>query len=184
LGLPFKTPLGDSEQFQLPVAAELAVLLATKLGASMRKTKRILLKVEMAMRCYSDRPIDAPMLVYLAFKERFSDQIPYDLFKRAEVTAESGQDICNAIEKEFMRSPTKISGLGEKIQTDATHRISDDWPELLHLTNENLGVPSDGKSYSNWAKVHLYFAKDYIPSHQRYLDAVEQVLIFEEEKKE
>jgi hypothetical protein len=53
--------------------------------------------------------------------------------------------------------------------------------ETRPVTDEELGVPSDGKSYGNWAKVHLFFAKDCIPSHQRYLDAVEQVVIFEEE---
>jgi hypothetical protein len=181
LALPLKIPLGDNEQFQLPVAAELAGKIATKLGVSMRKTKRILLKVEMAMRCYSDRPIDAPMLVYLAFKDRFRDPIPYDLFKRAGVTPVNGREISDAIEIDFQRSRQNMSFNHEKTEIDANHKIGETWPELLSLSDEELGVPNDGINYHNWKKVHSFFARDYIPSHQRYLDAVEQVLIFEEE---
>ena len=180
MGLPFKTPLGDSEQFQLPVAAELAVLLATKLGASMRKTKRILLKVEMAMRCYSDRPIDAPMLVYLAFEGELSNQIDYDIFRRAGVTPENGLEICDGMEIRNGSNSDRSDRIAKR-KYNQNIKIDEDWPELLSLSDENLGVPNDGETYQKWAKVHFYFAKDYMPSHRRYLEALEQILISEEE---
>jgi len=68
MDLPLKIPYGDGYEFRLEHAAELAGQLAVQSKLSMRKIKRILLRVELAMRCYADRPLDASLLVLLAFQ--------------------------------------------------------------------------------------------------------------------
>jgi hypothetical protein len=73
--LPLKIPYGEDAAFSMESAAELASILAVECGFSMRKTKRILLKVEIALRCYSDRALDAPLLIFMAFRDESPSKV-------------------------------------------------------------------------------------------------------------
>jgi len=73
--LPLKIPFADGGEFSIDKAASLAGELAIQSGLGMRKIKRLLLKVELALRCYEKQPIDAPLLVFLAFQNDKPDSI-------------------------------------------------------------------------------------------------------------
>ncbi|MBL4919438.1 KAP family P-loop NTPase fold protein [Szabonella alba] len=89
--LPLNIPYGENKAFSVKQAAELASRLAVECGFSMRKTKRILLKVELALRCYADRPLDAPLLVFMAFKDESPTKVNHDHLPRSFLTPEEGE---------------------------------------------------------------------------------------------
>lgn len=166
LKLPLEIPFGDSEKFSVGHAADLAALIAEKYEFSMRKTKRILLKVELALRCYADRPLDASLLVFLAFQNEIEEEIPTDIFPRINLTPETGIEML------------RHNG-GSKSQhqngVEASHR----W--LIQYGSDFRGLPKDSYrlpddiNYFTWVKVFKFLAPHYIPSHQDVLNAVAQL---------
>jgi len=60
-------PFGEGPEFTVERAAEVAAQLAPLSGLSMRQIKRVLLRVEVALRCYQETPLDLPLLIWLAF---------------------------------------------------------------------------------------------------------------------
>lgn len=68
-------PFGEGPEFTVERAAEVAAQMAPLSGLSMRQIKRVLLKVEVALRCYQEVPLDLPLLVFLAFKDAATDSI-------------------------------------------------------------------------------------------------------------
>lgn len=62
-------PFGEAPEFSVTAAADLAAQIAPQSGLSFRQIKRVIARVELAARCYQQRPIDLPLLVYLAFAE-------------------------------------------------------------------------------------------------------------------
>jgi len=171
--LPLKIPYGESKSFSVEHAAELASMLAVQSGLSMRKTKRILLKIEIALRCYADRPLDASLLVFLAFRDEIGGKINEDLLPRSFLTPEEGR-----------RQVDKPSGrhhLGFKEEAEFEYRLNEliklKGPELLLLTDDCYSLPDDGKNYKDWAKVFKFLAPHYVPSHRDVLNAVAAVIV-------
>lgn len=54
--------------------------------------------------------------------------------------------------------------------------IRDDFPELLEIPRERFKFPDD-RDYYDWAKVFVFLAPHYIPSHQQALNAVAELLV-------
>jgi hypothetical protein len=75
--LPLAIQFGDDARFSLDHAAEVAGQLAAKYRFSIRKLERILFKVEVAMRCYSSRPLDPSLLIFLAFQDEVGSSLSY-----------------------------------------------------------------------------------------------------------
>ncbi len=170
--LPLAIPYGENDSFSLEHAAELASGLAVESGFSMRKINRILLKVEVALRCYAARPLDASLLVFLAFQEETDGEISTDFLPRSFLTPEEGQKQMDLYRKEADQN----YGEANKTEYALTKLIREIGPELLKLPSDRYQFPED-KNYFDWAKVFLHLAPHYVPSHQDVLNAVAAVIV-------
>jgi len=92
-------PFGEGSEFTIKRAAQVAADLAPISGLSIRQIKRVVLRVELALRCYQEVPVDAPLLVWLSFNDNvkgghFPESIPF-----AERTAARSR---NPLEKRLL----------------------------------------------------------------------------------
>ncbi|NHM20690.1 NTPase [Epibacterium mobile] len=62
-------PFGEGDEFTIERAARLAGELAPLSELSMRQIERVKLRVELALRCYPEQPLDYALLVWLAFRD-------------------------------------------------------------------------------------------------------------------
>lgn len=175
LGLPIEVPYGDTEEFSIEHAARLASTLAVETGLSMRKAKRLLLKVEVALRCYSDRPLDVSLLIYLAFKQEAGEVVTLDALPRAFLTPQDAE------KRLYVPESDRFASFKNEDRRDheLTRHIRDTAPELLKLPRERFKLP-DNRDYKEWAMVFHYLAPHYIPSHEAVLNAVASVLVPEQ----
>lgn len=175
-GLPLKVPYGDGEEFSVKRAAELAGILAVECGLSMRKTKRILLKVELALRCYSDRPLDAPLLVFMAFKDEKPDIVNEHHLPRSFLSPEEGKARVDQFSagREIL-DYNKRHALLERYDYEFTEQVNKKAAELLTLSKQRYRDPKSA-TYKPWALAFLALAPHYIPSHREVLDGVASVL--------
>ncbi len=168
--LPLRMPYGESESFTVERAAELASALAVECGLSMRKTKRILLKVEMALRCYSDRPLDAPLLVFMAFKDEYPDLVKESHLPRSFLTPEEGRKHSGQGKNDLARFMDE-----DKRDYERNKLVNEKAAELLELP-PNRYLNPEGRNYKPWARVFIGLAPNYLPSHRKALDGVASVL--------
>lgn len=82
-------PFGHGPEFTVERAAEVAAQMAPLSGLSMRQIKRVLLKVEVALRCYRDVPLDLPLLVWLAFEGSWNSAMAKDADQLGKVLPRS-----------------------------------------------------------------------------------------------
>ena len=148
--LPLAIPYGERDAFSIEHAAILACELAEHTKLSMRKIKRILLKEEVALRCYADQPLDASLLVFLAFRDEMGDVVTPQFLPRSELTPEVGE---RGVEDMKTRSPNG--------------RSRD--PDYSRIQN-----------YPDWAEVFKFLAPHYVPSHRAVLDTVASVTVSSE----
>ncbi|MGJ8598068.1 KAP family P-loop NTPase fold protein [Sulfitobacter sp.] len=170
--LPLKTPFGESGHFSLQTTAELAGALAVYTALSMRQIKRVLLKVELALRCYSTRPIDAPLLVLLAFEDAWGGEGLEDLLKRSILTARYASEQVESRQKEISNARTTDRDLINKYEV----WVRDSFPELLDLPIERYKLPNK-KSYYDHIKIFKYLGPDYRRSHEEMLNSVAEILV-------
>lgn len=169
--LPLKVPFGESEAFSVGCAAELASILAVECRLSMRKTKRILLKVEVALRCYANIPLDAPLLVFMAFKDECPEIVRESFLPRSFLTPEEGRRHSGQERNDFARFEDE-----GKQDYERNKLIRDKAPELLGLPKDRYFNP-DGLNYKPWAWAFIALAPNYIPYHRKILDGVASVLV-------
>ncbi len=171
--LPLKIPFGEKEAFSVERAAELASILAVECGFSMRKTKRILLKIEIALRCYADRPLDAPLLVFLAFKDESPSRVNQAHLPRSFLTPEEA-------ETQLAQKGDHLSNFERQRDIDGKRNavVHKNAPELLDLPPDRYFNPN-GENYKPWALAFIALAPHYIPSHRSVLDGVSSVLVSE-----
>ncbi len=172
--LPLEIPFGENPVFGLKAAIDLASKLAPASGLSMRQIKRILERVELACRLYKDRPIDAPLLIWLAFQEvAFSkgEKIKGVSLVRAKVTPEYAEKLLS----------TRPSG--RSMQDEETwvgrknHDLVSEFPELASLNIKECRAPEDGQNYYPYYLVFNFLAPHYIPEHQAMLEAVHKLQV-------
>lgn len=173
--LPLAIPYGESEGFSVGHAAELASKLAVHSGLSMRKTKRILLKIEIALRCYADRPLDASLLVFLAFQDETGSKIKESFLPRSFLTPEEGANRMRQLSKLEHESHQEYRAFEYELKK----LIADSDPQLLHLSRDRYQI-SDGIDYSDGVKVFKFLAPHYISDHRDVLNAVAGVIVPED----
>lgn len=167
LELPLKVPYGKDPSFGVDHAAKLASMMILKSPElSMRSVQRALLKVELALRVYGDRPLDCPLLVLLAFQgiDGFKLHFPQisRILPRIAVTPEACSNL------------RETNGIGELIgeTREGAAFLAKNCKELLTLEMERFGLPSSTQSeWPDWVKIE-HLAQHYIPEHQAMLDAV------------
>ncbi|WP_299983888.1 P-loop NTPase fold protein [uncultured Ruegeria sp.] len=170
--LPLTTPYCDSKEFSVEAAAELAGELALFTNFSMRKVKRILLKVEVALRCYSDQPLDVPLLVFLAFQAEAGGVIQKDFLPRTFMTPEEAEKQLHVPEE-----GRGVEWMADERRRDLnlSKRIKETAPELANLPRERYQLPDD-RDYKDWALVYMFLAPHYIPTHNAVLNGVASFL--------
>lgn len=174
--LPLAIPYGEHQEFSVVRAAGLAAELAPVSNLSMRQIKRVLLKVELALRCYRHEPLDCALLVFLAFKDACGqgtdEMLPISdrFLLRVRLTPKVAREFKERLDE---------GGLGEdrELAYEAKAFIKSNCNELLKLSDELYCSPplASGRTYHDWAQVCLHLAEHYVPDHQAILDAVRQL---------
>lgn len=165
--LPLDRPFADGPEFSLLRAAELAQAIAPLSQLSMRQIKRVLLKVEVAIRCYNELPLDAPLLVFLAFQEAMlPTKLSADLLPRSRLS------------KSFVDSLNENESRGERgsVQYKMRKFIHENCRELLELPDDRYRSPPNSRDYYDWAKV-MHLAEHYPTSHTEILNAIHQIAV-------
>jgi KAP family P-loop domain len=163
--LPLRIPFGDDDKFNVKAAAELAGKLANETNLSMRKIKRILLQVELAMRCYAGHPLDAPLLVFLAFEHSLGKNIDTKILPRANYTPEVCAELL--INGKSLGSTRNANQVAQKLNSD----LNEIAPELCKLPWSRYGFSHD-PSIHPWALVYEHLGPNYVPLHRDALGAV------------
>lgn len=164
--LPLAISYGDSEEFSVDHAAKLAGELAVFSNLSMRKVKAILLKVELALRCYSTQPIDLSLLIFLSFRNEAKVGIGEDFLPRSFLTPELGE----TWEAKIKDEEYSLTSRDSPTEYEASKLIKKVSPELLKLPMDRYGAP-ENKNYKDWAKVFMFLAPHYIPDHLSIMNA-------------
>lgn len=173
---------GEHEEFSIERARRLAGQMAAQSGLSMRQIKRTLERIELTLLIYKDRPIDAALIVWLAFKEvgfKRSRETPEDLYARL-----SKEFLPRAnVTPELAKARSELLGKGTRLN-DSQHNASlreeeilREFPEVLKISDEVCQVPNDQKDYFAWARIYNFLAPHYIPDHQAMLDAVHKLQV-------
>lgn len=158
-------PFGAGPEFTVKRAAEVAAQMAPLSGLSMRQIKRVLLKVEVALRCYQEKPLDLPLLVYLAFFGAAPEKLKIGSFlPRNALTPEKAAKLIDFSEYDD-------GGGGRR-------RERDEFIEKVCSTLRNLDEdryrlepPKGGRTYLKWGQILTGLAPYYLPEHQDVLDA-------------
>lgn len=169
--LPLEIPFGDTDDFSLEKCAEVASNLAVLCGFSMRQIKRVLLRVELAFRCYRDIPLDGPLLILLAFNDASGRNFdPKVTLPRAALTPEVAKEFSKPIDHRSLDSE-------QKRNHKATDFIQRNCPELRDLPEDRYKSPPLGRDrrYLDWVPICTHLAEHYIPNHQAILDAVREL---------
>lgn len=183
--LKVEIPFGPGEAFTVEAAANLAAQIAPESDLSFRQIKRVVDRVELVARCYRQRPIDLPLLVYLAFSDMANPEqgrpLPgTDQLSRLGLTPAAALRMKEAAEAEdavfyFMddrrRSETERNRRRMKF-------VEETCPELLGLPDDRYGIIEPPKSgeWPDWYKVLAGLGPRYIPEHQAMLDAVHRLM--------
>ncbi|MGJ8627607.1 MAG: KAP family P-loop NTPase fold protein [Sulfitobacter sp.] len=178
--LPLEIPFGDHPEFSIERAGQLAGRLAPISGLSMRQISRLIDRVELTCRIYKDRPIDAALLVWLAYKEASASKLGE--FK----VAASGQRKVLALpratldpleaQKRILNFPKLDTFKQEAWARHQEGELFEEFPEFEHLNLSAFRSP-DNKNYYRFVRVYKHLAPHYIPEHQAMLDAVHKLQV-------
>lgn len=165
-------PFGEGEEFTVARAAQVAAELAPISGLSMRQIKRILLRVELAVRSYQGTPVDLPLLVWLAFYGVVGNWLfaPYSALPRSELSP----GVASKWQK-LLRETTSAGGRLRYEQQEFVRKLESRIVEVAKKRHRLGAPPSDYR----WPDEHMVIAglaPWYIPEHQAMLDAVHQLV--------
>lgn len=168
--LPLQTPFGEADAFSVEAAADLAGRIVEQNELSMRQQKRVKLKVELALRVYGDRPLDCPLLVFLAFSDVISrnsgEILNVDVYlKRARLTP--------GIKNKF-RADRGSFGQEREIAARAWKFLNENCVELTELPDDRYRSPDPGRGarWEDWVPTIKHLSQFYLPEHKRVLDGV------------
>lgn len=166
LKLPLEIPFGDDPEFSVERAAQLASDLAPVSGLSMRQIERVMLKVELALRCYRSQPLDCALLVQLAFEGASGTVSAAGKLKRRDLTSPNTATFLNKIKDS--QNATTLRRIAE---TKGRRHVEEDFSELLTIPFDRFGI-SNHEGSPTWRNILMDLAPHYIPTHQAILNAV------------
>ncbi len=163
--LPEGTPFGEGEEFTISRAARLAGELAPLSGLTMRQIERVKLRVELAIRCYFEKPLDYALLVWLAFRDEAAAQFDpknfQDALPRSRLTRERAGTLMSRL--------LKSSG-GEQEYLEALKFVKSNCQELQKVQPVGLTNPHFGHDHS--LVVLDGHGPNYILDHEAVLNAL------------
>lgn len=180
---PLAIPFGEGPAFSVEHAAILAGEIVARNDLSFRQIKRVLGKVDLALRCYRGRPIDCSLLVLIAFEE---------------LVLNSTKGDSDAIDPEEWRkqyleraalSPKATNKLSYPLALLRAQTIDPRAPEIrfvetncpdflnskLHKLLAPPEVDASPKEVCSWIIRSL--GPRYIPEHQAMLNAVHRLMV-------
>ncbi|ETD86889.1 KAP family P-loop NTPase fold protein [Rhodobacter capsulatus] len=178
--LPLAIPFGEGPTFSVEHAATLAGEIAASSDLSFRQIKRVLGKVDLALRCYRERPIDCSLLILLAFEELVSlseywrpewrNDWRSDRLKRSRLTPEEAKKLIAGTETD---SIAQVNAAMKRCHQFLTTYCTDfdDLPadRLELLTSKDATAPG--------LRVLAGLGPRYIPEHQAMLNAVHRLMV-------
>lgn len=170
MSLPLGASYGTDHAFSVEAAAELAGKIAATSGLSFRQIKRILDRVEIALRCYAKTPLDCSLLVFIAFGDAGVRLVP-DWLPRCALTP-SEADLLLESGDGFGKNLTGTSFIHKKCKV------------LIGLEDNVYQMPPlapNSGDYYDWAKVLQGLGPRYIPEHEAVLNAAHDLLAPEPE---
>lgn len=174
--LKVEIPFGPGEAFTVEAAAQLAAQIAPESGLSFRQIKRVVDRVDLVARCYRQRPIDLPLLLFLNF-----DQLAFgsrgaglrdDFLPRAMFSP-------RAAKQQFERAIDGSAASRSHMQNECREFVDQRCPELFDIPDDRYGLlpPQRGGEWPDWYKVLAGLGPRYIPEHQAMLDAVHRFMV-------
>lgn len=160
-------PFGKDPAFSVEAAAELAAEIAPQSGLSIRQIKQVVERVDLVARCYRKRPIDLPLLVFMAFRDAAGKPLSGKMFSRAGFSPGEAERHLHNMARD------KAGSYAAEIIRELRERT----PELLTLVADLNFFDHPMAAYGDRLK-HLFqdYAPHYIPEHQAMLDAVHQLM--------
>lgn len=168
--LPNIQPIGEHQEFSARRAAELASEMATQLDIGMRQIKRIMLKIDVALRCSGTTQVDLPLLVFLAFKDSAKDRVSSKFLPRADFTETRVNHLKINVEKQSPQHWKTAVG-------NAFDDIRRQYPEILSLEFRGRG---DAHDIDRWNGLVNEFGPNYVKSHEEILNGSVRFIEFGE----
>ncbi|WP_065329178.1 KAP family P-loop NTPase fold protein [Tritonibacter mobilis] len=196
------TPFGEGDEFTIERAARLAGELAPLSALSMRQIERVKLRVELALRCYPEQPLDYALLVWLAFRDAcnvkgregaeisgkalpISDRLP-----RFQLIPELAAEFSGKLKaaggvsvRGFSNDPLVEQELIHKQYRERVQRaqklLSDQFSGLGNLPSARFRCSSSRSQ--DWERVLLDLALYYIPEHENVLNALHRLEVAPED---
>ncbi|TNE69507.1 MAG: NTPase [Rhodobacteraceae bacterium] len=161
--LEIGTPYGDDPAFSVQAAAELVGKIVKASSLSFRQIERVLDRVEVALRCYVDMPLDRSLLVWMAFKEA-GCVVQEEWLPRIALTPEIAEKFLNVDRWENREK-------AQKQEYERDQFVQKQCAPLLRLDDSayRLPPPEGGGEYFGWAKVLKGLGPHYIPDHENVL---------------
>ena len=172
--LPLGTSFGNGDEFSVERAAQVAADFARSGNLSMRQIEKMLLNVELALRCYPEKPVDAAMLVFLAFREQATN-FRSEILPRVALTPE--------VENEWSERRSDSFQDDERLKGEKERWVNERCPELRDLPPDRYRMPPPptGQVWLVSHQVIAGLAPWYIPEHQDMLDKAHSLLITQDE---
>ncbi|MBU3034012.1 KAP family P-loop NTPase fold protein [Tritonibacter mobilis] len=195
-------PFGEGDEFTIARAARLAGELAPLSELSMRQIERVKLRVELALRCYPEQPLDYALLVWLAFRDAcnvkgkegaevsgkalpISDRLP-----RSQLIPELAAEFSGKLKaaggvsvRGFSNDPLVEQELIHKQYRERIQRaqklLSDQFSGLGNLPSARFRCSSSRSQ--DWERVLLDLALYYIPEHENVLNALHRLEVAPED---
>lgn len=177
LALPEYVPFNGHAEFSIERVGQLAFDLTPRSKLTIRQIKRVLLKVEVALRCYAKEPVDCALLVFLAFSQAIEDKAMFEHLPKELTLRRSNLTPVKAAE--LIKNTGEPGAAGRLKIRSAVDYISENCPELVNLPLSVYGVQpaKEGYRYNAWSLVLGKLAPEYIPRHQAILDAVQEIVV-------
>ncbi|MCZ4269700.1 P-loop NTPase fold protein [Rhodobacteraceae bacterium G21628-S1] len=196
-------PFGEGDEFTIERAARLAGELAPLSDLSMRQIERVKLRVELALRCYPEQPLDYALLVWLAFRDATivrdvdggdnedKSKVSNSPLPRSQLSPEfaigflrelhatDGFNI-RSLGDSSIGDPHIQRMLNEQRQQKAQKLFSRQFSVLANLPSERFRC-SDACSHG-WERVLVDLMRYYIPEHENVLNALHRYEVAPEDR--
>ncbi|WP_299281171.1 P-loop NTPase fold protein [uncultured Tateyamaria sp.] len=171
LELPLAIPFGDHQEFSVERAANLAGEIAPTSGLSMRQIKAVLLKAELACRCYGNEPLDLPLLVAMAFVSASptENKVTLKAFASKLPRVSLTPTRCSKLLERAVPRPSEWQQVFD--MNEIQQLLQNELTEMCHL-HASMIAPQENRYESRSHRVPKYLAPHYIPDHEAKLDAV------------
>lgn len=185
LALPDYIPFGEGHEFSKERAAEVAekiVIQNADGGApiTMRQIKRAIDRVALALAGYTKKPLDLPLLVYLALllpeHGRVSEMKPHECsalasqfgLNRAHLTPSKASQILTEISARRKRSHESTH---VRTYSDVSAQFQVDLSLFAHALKRPLSRETPNKVFGEIFEILEGILPDYIPDHEAMLNA-------------